>query len=73
MSSTCQAELGLPTLGGCARHYSTQEAYDICRTSDARSPGATDESFAQCVACCEECGADCAPAGSMPLSYVCPD
>jgi hypothetical protein len=68
----CALLLGLPLLVGCGNHYSTQEAYDICHKNEARNPGATDASFAECVTCYEDCGSDCAPSSGMPLSYDCP-
>jgi hypothetical protein len=70
---SCASLLGLVVLAGCGSHYSTQEAYDICTSNEARNPGATKDSFAQCVACYEECGSECAPAaGTIPLVYECP-
>ena len=71
---SCALLLGLPWLVGCGSHFSTQEAYDICNKSEGRNPGATDVSFAECVACYEECGSDCAPAANtIPLTYQCPE
>ncbi len=71
---SCASLLGLFAFAGCGNHYSTQEAYDICTQDEARNPGATKDSFAQCVACYEQCGSDCAPSATTPpLVYQCPD
>ena len=69
----CVSLLGLPLLVGCGSHYSTQEAYDICHKTSSLSPAATDEAFAQCVACYEECGAECKQTGTLPLTFECPE
>jgi hypothetical protein len=59
---------------GCEDHYSTQDAYAVCEDLTDRNPATNPpESFADCVACYESCGAECAQTGSAPEDYVCPD
>jgi hypothetical protein len=58
----------------CGDHYSTQEAYGVCTENQSRNPtGNPPESFADCVACYEDCGSECTPTGTLPTVYDCPD
>lgn len=72
----------LPTLallttlftGGCAEHFTTQEAYSTCeQLADAGAPIDTEEAFANCVSCYEDCGNACVLEASTPAVYACPD
>jgi hypothetical protein len=66
--------VALSILFGCGDHYSTQEAYDICHEQLGRNPSAyAPETFAGCVACYEDCGAECASTGIAPAVYQCPE
>ena len=69
MRLSCIAALAcIAACGG----YSTQEAYDRCEEERTVKPTVTDEAFAQCVACYEDCGNDCVAQGTSPESYLCP-
>jgi hypothetical protein len=66
--------LALTLAAGCTEHFTTQEAYAICEELQEKGPStATDASFADCVACHEDCGGECAPQGTAPETYACPD
>jgi hypothetical protein len=72
MSRIACLVLLLSSAMGCGGGYSTQEADARCKQERTNKPTLTDESFAQCVACFEDCGADCEAAGSTPEQYACP-
>jgi hypothetical protein len=58
---------------GCGSGLSTEEATQRCdqeRTS--QNLLFTDAIYAECVSCYEECGDDCDPQSTTPLTYVCP-
>jgi hypothetical protein len=63
----------LSALAGCGGGYSTQEAYARCEEERTVKVTMTDESFAECVACYENCGSDCEAAGASPETYSCPE
>lgn len=52
--------------------YGDEEANDACTIDrNNNAPCFTDETFAACVDCYKECGADCQIAESCPVQYVC--
>jgi hypothetical protein len=59
----------------CGGGYETEAAQQQCNDYRARLESCIDDAvYAQCVACFEECGADCALAdANCPHSFVCPD
>jgi len=57
---------------GCGDHFSTQDAYAACESLLARVTTTTDEVFADCVACHEDCGSECEQGGSTPPTFTCP-
>jgi hypothetical protein len=59
-------------LAGCGNHLSTQEANVECQQERERKPDLTDDDFAECVACFEECGNTCEAQGTSPETYACP-
>ncbi len=61
------------TAVGCGGHASTQEANARCRDEQRTKNTVTDEAFAQCVACFEDCGDDCQAMGETPERYACPE
>ncbi len=59
---------------GCAEHFTTQEAYSTCeQLADAGAPIDSEEAFANCVSCYEDCGNACVLEASTPAVYACPD
>jgi len=66
--------LSLLTLAaGCTDHFTTQEAYTQCEEIIERVATTTDDAFAACVACYEDCGEDCEQSGASPPEFTCPD
>jgi hypothetical protein len=63
--------LGAPLLGACGGHLSTQDAAERCNIERANKPTVTDEAYQACIACFEDCGDDCAAAGTTPETYRC--
>lgn len=62
------------SVGGCGGGgYTTQEAYDRCEQERKTKNTVTDASFTECVACYEDCGADCQGTGTTPEHYRCPE
>lgn len=59
-------------VGACGNGLSTQEAYEICESEQSRNPSIDDVSFADCVACYEDCG-DCIVQDTAPATFACPD
>lgn len=53
----------------CSNGLSTQDAYRACRALGQAD--ATSTSFAECVACFEDCD-DCTPLGTTPETFGCP-
>ena len=43
----------------CGDHYTTQEAYAVCEELKALTTTMSDQDFAECVACHEDCGDEC--------------
>jgi hypothetical protein len=60
------------SLAGCGGGLSTQEAYEVCGALEGDNPAITEEAFAECVACHENCE-DCVAQGTSPETFVCPD
>jgi hypothetical protein len=60
-------------LSACGGRFSTQEAVERCDIERANKLTVTDEVYDACVACFEDCGEDCAAAGSTPETYRCPE
>lgn len=61
--------LALAVLPGCD-NYSTQDAYEQCELISDSTP-LTDDAFAECVACYENCGSGCggvADGGSLDFT-----
>ncbi len=72
------ATIALP---GCTDRLTTQEAYVTCEevlgrpaiAAEDTEDGEGDAVFAECVACHENCGPDCALLGTATPSFACPD
>jgi len=60
-------------IGGCGDHYSTQEANSRCQQERRTKNTLNDDSFKECVACFEDCGAECKALALSPEQYRCPD
>jgi hypothetical protein len=60
-------------LAGCGDHYSTQAATARCNQERRTKATVDDDSFKECVACYEDCGADCKPQAQAPETYLCPE
>jgi hypothetical protein len=56
-------------LAGCGG-YSADEAKDVCDLERSK-PCQTDQTYAECISCFEECGSSCAMAASCPVQYIC--
>lgn len=53
--------------------YSDEEANDACEIDQNNYAACfSDATFAACVDCYTQCGADCQVAESCPVQYVCP-
>ncbi|MEZ4443339.1 MAG: hypothetical protein R3B72_29860 [Polyangiaceae bacterium] len=65
----------LLTVSACGNHYSTQDAYVACEDLQTRVSTLTDDqTFAECVACYEDCGDECALDESAEGSpFSCPN
>lgn len=59
-------------LAACSEGVSTQEAAARCDIERQNSTSVLEESYAQCIACQEECGDDCKAQGKTPEEYACP-
>jgi len=70
---TRMTALLLLTAVGCGG-ISEEEARSRCteeRTANAACT--TDQSYAECVACYDECGDSCLQLDSCPVQYACPE
>jgi hypothetical protein len=57
---------------GCGSGLSTEDAQLRCdQERAAKDQCFTDEAYAQCVSCYEECGDSCATLTSCPVQYSC--
>lgn len=58
----------------CGSRYTTQEAYDACDgLIDRIDTVEGDETFAECVACFEDCGDECEQTEVSPATFACPE
>lgn len=60
------------TQAACGSGYDEERAKTVCEQERAaKAPIFTDDDFAKCVACYEECGDGCVPKHTTPYDYVC--
>jgi hypothetical protein len=61
-------------IAACGSRYTTQEAYDACDALlDRIDTAESEETFAECVACFEDCGEECEQTEVSPATFACPD